>query len=143
MRTGLDSSLKYTSGIRSKNLRVNLEEINGKGQLGGKDFLEAEGVEENGNADSSNIQQKHSMQKMPLVRGGFLHENQKVNEKSQKVFRPKVEDFNHLRTDFVKHFVFLRSALSSTSSGAKPSERKPGSDHDVREKNKHGFHDLA
>lgn len=125
------------------NLRINLKEVDGKGQLSRKDLLEAKGMQKDGNANGSQVQQVQAVNELGLLGGWSSQVDQKVDEESQKVLGPQVKELDHFGSNGVKGHVLGGSAIASGSSGTELGHGEPGTDQNVGKEHKHGLHNLT
>jgi hypothetical protein len=107
------------------NLRVNLCQIDAKRQLGRQNLLETESMQKDGNANSSTIQQKETANKLHVLVGVLVQEDEEVDIKAQKVLGPKIKDLNRKCSNFIKSFIFGSASSHATSGFGELGNRKP------------------
>jgi hypothetical protein len=125
------------------NLRVNLCKVNAKSELGRQNLFETKCVQKDGDADRSSIQQKETTDKSHVFFCLLVQEDKKVDVKSQKVFGPKVKDFDHQCPNSVKEFIFRRSSSHATTSIGELRKWKPSSNENVRKENERILQNLS
>lgn len=119
-------------------LRIYLSNVKWKGEFSRKDFSKAHRVQEHSDGDGSCIHEMQSLNEAKVLRRHESEEDQKVDLKSQKVFCPKVEDFEHGCCDFIKASVFFRAGRS-VSSILNPGRWEPRPDQNIWKKDKDMF----
>lgn len=100
-------------------------------------------MQEDGDTDSSNIQQVHSPNKLPFLWCGQIQEDHKVDVKSEKVLSPQVKEFYHFRGDSVKVFVLLGPSMLSLPGIFKACDRIDGTEDDIRKEHKQNLDYLS
>jgi hypothetical protein len=78
-------------------------------------------VQKDGDADSTQIEQEHAMNKFPLGWSVQTQESQIVDKESQKVLGPQEENFDSEGTNFIESLVTFGPSLFGVSSIAKAS----------------------
>jgi hypothetical protein len=125
------------------NLRVNLCQIDAKRKLGRQNLLETERMQKDGNANGSAIQQKETTNKLHVLVGMLVQEDEKVDVKPQKVLGPKIKDLNRECSNFIKPFILGTSSSHATTGFGELGSREPGSNQSVWKEKKGSLQDLS
>ena len=119
-----------------RNSRIDLGQIDRKGELGWEDLLESECVQKDGNADGSHVEDKHPPDKPNILIGIGSQKDQMVDVKGNVVLGPHVKELDHHGANRVKHFVLFGTPRPSHTGQRKMGARVPGTDHNVGPKHK-------
>jgi hypothetical protein len=118
----------------SRKGRINLNQVERHGQPGWKDLFESKRVQENGEADGTEVEQEHSVQELPVF---FRHNTEKDHEihvESKKVLGPEVKELDHARGALVKLFVGVAPSFARRTSVLEACNGKPSANHNKRPK---------
>lgn len=123
---------------------VYLNQVHGKGKPTGQDLAKAQGVQEDGEADRTNVEQQESVHKLARrPRFDDLEKEQKVHVESQKVLGVQVKDFDRHRGVLVKGFGLGRAAVAGGARLGEARRGEMGSNQRVGAKHKDDFQDAG
>jgi len=96
-----------------------------------------------GQTDCANVQQEHSIHKLPAFFWHKIEKDHEIHEKAEKVLGPKEKDLDKNGSNFVKLLVLVSSSASRRTGIFKTCDRIPGSDQNIRPKDKDVFQDSS
>jgi len=113
---------------------IDLRQIDRHGKLGGQNLFKSEGVQENAQTDRTQIQEKHSVQKLPVFRRHEVEKDHEIHVETEKVFGPKVKELDHAGGNLVELLVLGRPAVVRGTSVLETCNGKPCANQYVRPK---------
>jgi hypothetical protein len=123
--------------------RINLHQVERHGQPRWKDLFESKRVQENGEADGTEVEQEHSVQELPVFFSHNTEKDHKVHVESKKVLGPKIKELDHAGSALVKLFVLVAPSLTRRTGVLEACNGKPSADHNERPKDIDALQDAA